>query len=709
MKRDIFTIGLILFCLALAAGCGGGGGGGGSAGTGDPLTIATLSATAGSETVTLSWTESGDTGRVEITWRPDGTTVQTVQPGTGAFTATDLIPGTAYTFTVTSIDGDENITDELTATATPFLEGAPEDAVYVGTVAGLRAIDDDLAGYYVLSKDIDLSGEAWTPLCAEWEDEFSGTLDGNGHAITGLTIDSTDDFQGLFGFIGSEGTVANLRLEDVSLSAGYASGPLAGENYGTIRNCASSGTVTGTNQYIGGLVGSNHYGTISDSSSACNVESDSFYVGGLAGSMEGGSISNSRATGTVSGAENVGGLVGLVAATSTATISGCHATGDVTGDGYLGGLVGTVGVSDTRNDTTISDCYATGDVSGTVSSGGSFSRVGGLVGDNNNCDISNCYATGDVSGTAYNIGGLVGNNYTSSISDSHATGDVSGDVFVGGLIGRNEDIYVAENYGAGSFPLITDCYATGSVSATGNYVGGLIGGNFDCDVTYCHTDISGNVESEGRFVGGLVGGNDNLSDYSVFDGISYSYALIGGRVAGVWNIGGLVGLNDDMPLSFCYAHAAGGVISNATDSSEQQTIGGLVGRNDDATINGTISYCYALSDVTGYRYIGGLVGQNGSGTSAVTACYATGAVTGSTGVGGLLGYSGSVTGSDSYFNSANTENGYGNAVSLANMKLQDTFAGWDFVDETANGEEEIWSIGTLNSGYPYLTDLVPAE
>ncbi len=147
-------------------------------------------------------------------------------------------------------------------------------------------------------------------------------------------------------------------------------------------------------------------------------------------------------------------------------------------------------------------------------------------------------------------------------------------------------------------------------------------------------------------VGGLVGQNNNQAGYSTFDGITYSYALIGGRVAGTWHIGGLVGWNMDLPLSFCYAHAAGGVASIAPDADNQYAIGGLVGKNADATVNGLISYCYALSDVSGDEYVGG-----------------------------LLGGSGSVTGSDSYFNSANTENGYGNAVSLANMKLQSIFAG----------------------------------
>jgi hypothetical protein len=157
--------------------------------------------------------------------------------------------------------------------------------------------------------------------------------------------------------------------------------------------------------------------------------------------------------GSVSGASNVGGLVGV----NRSTISNSYATGSVSGGIAIadtaGGLVG-------NNSTggTISSSYATGSVSGSI--------VGGLAGRNTRGTISNSYATGSVSGSSY-VGGLVGYNYgtVATISNSYATGSVSGSSYVGGLVGMNDGSTVSNSY------------ATGSVSGTG-IRRGLVGMNY---------------------------------------------------------------------------------------------------------------------------------------------------------------------------------------------------------------------------------------
>ena len=131
--------------------------------------------------------------------------------------------------------------------------------------------------------------------------------------------------------------------------------------------------------------------------------------------------------GSLSGNDNVGGLVGY----NRGTITACYATGNASGSGAVGGLVGI------NDGGTISACYATGNAPGTGNS------VGGLVGQNQGT-ISACYATGDASGRQ-SVGGLVGLN-TSTISACYATGDATGtDSTVGGLVGRNFGAGVVTN------------------------------------------------------------------------------------------------------------------------------------------------------------------------------------------------------------------------------------------------------------------------
>lgn len=232
-----------------------------------------------------------------------------------------------------------------------------------------------------------------------------------------------------------------------------------------------SGSVSGTNN-VGGLVGLNDGGLLAGTIAFGSVNADS-NVGGLIGLNQSGLVVGSHSAASVTGASNIGGLIGQ----NDGLVLGDTASGDVSGtDENSGGLVG-------LNNGSIQGSYALGDVAG-------VQRVGGLVGLNqgrvsttyasgnvssqdgdaaggligaNAGSLDTSFATGDVGGTAQNSGGLTGTN-SGSILNSYATGGVSGGTEQGGgLVG----------YNAGS---ITNTYATGSVSVTG-LAGGLLGYN----------------------------------------------------------------------------------------------------------------------------------------------------------------------------------------------------------------------------------------
>ncbi len=236
------------------------------------------------------------------------------------------------------------------------------------------ASDIDLGAY--CTESIANGNGGWTPIGTD-TNAFSGTFNGNGHVIKNLKIDRLEDSQGLFGCI-RNAKINNVGLEDLNINAKY----------------------------------------------------------------------------------NIGGLVGYSTQGASSTISNCYATGNISGAGSIGGLIG-------RSYVAISNCYVAVNITA------SDSNVGGLAGESN-ASISNCYATGSINSTSSRAGGLVGLSYA-SISNCYATGTVSAGNFAGGLVGRNN----------GSAAAISNCYATGSVSASSTYVGGLVGIDTSSNIRNC--------------------------------------------------------------------------------------------------------------------------------------------------------------------------------------------------------------------------------
>jgi hypothetical protein len=299
--------------------------------------------------------------------------------------------------------------------------GTPWDPYVITNVKQLQEMKYDLKAHYVLGNDIDASetknwnnGQGFEPI-GDFYNRFTGSFDGKGYKIYNLYINTTRAYVGLFGFVGKEGIVKNVGLENVKMSSTrWFIGGLVGLNeYGTVSNCYSTGTVKG-GEYVGGLIGENYRGTISNCYSTVFVNGERI-VGGLIG-LNNGTVFNCYSTGSVNGGEDVGGLIGY----SYGVVSNCYSTASVNGTEAVGGLVGI-------NFNIISNCYSTGTVNGKLA-------VGGLVGINFNI-ISNCYSTASINGKQ-GVGGLVGIN-VGTVSNCYSTGTVKGGEYVGGLIGVN--------------------------------------------------------------------------------------------------------------------------------------------------------------------------------------------------------------------------------------------------------------------------------
>ena len=228
-----------------------------------------------------------------------------------------------------------------------------------------------------LDTNIDLTGKDWTPIGTSFRNSYTGTFDGGGHTIKGLTVTTNDQFVGLFGSLGKAGTVKNVVMEGVQITNNHGSGyvgGVVGNSDGTIENCSVSGSVSGT-AYVGGVVGVQWFGSITGCSSSA----------------------------TVKGMGDVGGVAGQTNA--DATLTACYATGNVTIElghrdrVYVGGLVGWNAGS------SVLACYATGNVTSTGSSTGNV-YIGGFLGGNYTT-VTACYwKNNHEQGIGYNKEGI---------------------------------------------------------------------------------------------------------------------------------------------------------------------------------------------------------------------------------------------------------------------------------------------------------------
>ena len=235
----------------------------------------------------------------------------------------------------------------------------------------------------VLTADIDLKNEAWTPIGigkdTRKEDlPYSGTFDGNGHTISGLNVNYGDKNGGLFCHVKSA-TIKNLTVAgSVTYSSGdgIVYGGIVGcANSSTIENCTNRCTVTGT-WYAGGIVGWSVDSDIIGCANFGNISSP-FRSGGICG----------RITGQVD-------AYGI-----DATIRDCYNVGMVSGK-YAGGITGQ---SDSGNiDILIANCYNVGSLHGSNDRG---EIIGDPLSASSLTTIDNCYylPTGNSASTSNRV------------------------------------------------------------------------------------------------------------------------------------------------------------------------------------------------------------------------------------------------------------------------------------------------------------------
>ena len=521
----------------------------------------------------------------------------------------------------------------------------------------------------------------WTPI-GSGSQPFSGTLDGDGHSVSGIYVNNTANYQGLVGYLGEGGTLQNLGVKASYIKGVNRVGGVCGRNNGTVTNCYNTGSVEGNN-YVGGVCGENS-GPVTNCYNTGSVEGNN-YVGGLCGMNYGGTVSNCYNTGKVIGTtEAIGGVCGW----NDGTVTNCYNTGSVEGNNYVGGVCGD------NYDGTVSNCYNTGSVEGNR-------YVGGVCGWNSGT-VSNCYNTGNVTGSNY-VGGVCGRNNgtvtncyyldtcgaagegTSKTADEFASGEVAwllqneqAEQVWGQAIGTDEypvlggekvlqigNGYVNELKQDGDFYLISTADELRLFASMVNGGQTSINGKLTADILL--NDIS-NWESWNestapantwtpigsityRFSGTLDGDGHSVSGIYINSEADYQ-GLVGfldnggtlqnvgvkaSYIKGGYYVGGLCGWNTGN-VTNCY---------NIGSVEGNEIVGGVCGHN-----SGPVTNCYNTGSVTGNDYVGGLCGQN---YATVTNCYNSGSVEGNYSVGGVCGNSwGNVT------NCYNTGNVTGN-------------------------------------------------
>ncbi len=550
--------------------------------------------------------------------------------------------------------------------------GAPYEIATLTQLLRLSEMPSDWAPgiYFELTGDIDASatstwngGLGFSPI-GNFSIPFSGSFDGSGHVITGLTINRpSQGYIGLFGSVLS-GSVQRLGLQALNVSGTDNVGGLFGRlDLGTVSSCYATGSVSG-NRNVGGLVGYN-----------------------------GGTVSSCYATGDVSGSVEVGGLVGY----NSGPVSSCYATAGVPAVGTnVGGLAG-------QNFATVNSCYWDKESSGTTTGigGGTLTGATGLT--SAQMVVQSSFAGFDFTTTPeWRIFDGATRPFlpwqTVSVVLSqiaYAGGDGSSGTpyqiaTLGQLLRLSE---TPSDWAAGKyFELTADIDA----SATSTWDGGL---GFS-PIGNSGTPFSGSFDGKGYIITGLSVIRPSEQYVGLFGYLGGSVQRVGLEtlsVSGIGDVGGLVGFNDGGTVSSCYATGSvsgsaqvGGLVGynvSGTVSSCYATgtvsglysIGGLIGYSD----GGTVSSCYATGSVTGDSQVGGLVGYNGG---TVNSCYATGSVSGNSSVGGLVGINGGTV-SSCYWDTETSGTATGmngtiagaTGLTSAEMVVQSSFTGFDFI------------------------------
>ncbi len=453
-------------------------------------------------------------------------------------------------------------------TLTPFYvknEGSNE--IIIKDINGFINMKDNPSATYQLVTNLNLAGRSWTPF------DFSGTLNGNGYTVSNFSITADEGNLAMFGKL--SGKVDGLTLTNINITSyNYNGVGIAGICYnlegGTISNCTiESGKIEGEVGLAGGFATYLTSGTITNCVNKASVSidtthtSDSYAIGGIVGFAKGGTVTNCENHGTISGAEFVGGIIGRTQAGDTSLV------------------------------------------------------------------ISHLSNYGNVTGSDSHVAGIVGKfekDLEYSITNLYNSGKVEGVNYVGGLMGVWENIYYVRDNSVRK--VIANAFEnSGTIIATGNYVGGLLGcAKFEApyyDYNYSNKydgtlaitmreskntgEVSGNL-----YVGGLFGYGYSDSALSVIED-----AINNSKITAVARLGAIAGELSTINLTNP-SNLGSTIISTETSiegTSKYVYLGGYVGKAvntniENATNNSEINYSGTSCEGD---YVGGIAGWS-SGT-----------------------------------------------------------------------------------------------
>ncbi len=420
----------------------------------------------------------------------------------------------------------------------------------------------------VLNNDLDFQGMEFVPI-----EYFDGIFIGNNHTMKNIAIDSTYSNSGVFRHVGRYGQIQGLTVD---ISMDYSEnrnivGGIVGENKGIIAGCKVTGSVSG-NENVGGIVGVNSFYTVQygeDSYIYCGevVACDSYAV--------------------VTGGGNVGGIAGA----NKGSIRMCNNYGKVNNSGHMNPAIKDV-----------------------VS-------VGGITGFHGGADLTAC-GNFDVVGSSDMsfVGGIAGTAF-GNVWECENDGRIFGKDYVGGVVGHFGDFTTKVEFEKiqdvpNAYKLIT---MNGMVS---------------------------DIAPEKLSVEDLLHWKNLLGIYplkSINYGKSILFSLNQGTVIGNYNVGGIVGYFADDVDSVLGLLAS---INTGKIISELGNVGGIIGNHSGARLercfntgeilsekgsyvggiagisNEQIAECYSIATVEGENYVGGIVGSGRN----VEICYSSGIV-----------------------------------------------------------------------------------
>ncbi|MDR2099380.1 MAG: hypothetical protein LBP40_00960 [Campylobacteraceae bacterium] len=359
----------------------------------------------------------------------------------------------------------------------------------------------NLTGNYILMNDIVLTSAVldetagWEPIAGGGDavvDKFVGIFNGGGHKITGLYINSTKLYVGLFGFV-HEADIKNLgvELERRGIIANISTPAIA--YAGGIAGYVENGSIV--NSYLKGDITTSMVGDF------WNYAETS--TGGIAGYIKGDiidSYSNAEITASITRCcvAYAGGIAGYI----NGTINAAHSTGNITSNSSNGATAG--GIAGHISNGAITNSYSTGSVSA-FGGLGSEAVSGGIAGAVSIGNVTNSYSSGNV----FAFEGDIGSSFSGGIAGFIKNGTITNSYSTGNITINNGYCNLGFGCGAGGiagwfreYAVITKSYSTGVITAVGysGYVGGIVGttyysglhGNFTvADCAAANKEISG--------------------------------------------------------------------------------------------------------------------------------------------------------------------------------------------------------------------------